>query len=182
MRGAFSRRGVIVGVLLLGLATVGGWQVLGRNGVDADVESVEVVRGRFDDRTTIRGEIRALRSQALTAPSDAGELRILELAPNGARVKKGDLVIAFDATSLRQRLDEKHSDLRASQAEIAKADAEGRLKLEEFTTGRVTAEFDVERARLDVTAGAMQSRFDEQKATLALSDKQQKLVETDTVL
>ena len=182
MRGAFSRRRVIVGVLLLGLATVGGWQVLGRGGVDAHFESVEVIRGRFDDRTTIRGEIRALRSQALTAPSDAGELRILELAPNGARVKKGDLVIAFDATSLRQRLDEKHSDLRASQAEIAKADAEGRLKLEEFTTGRVTAEFDVERARLDVTAGAMQSRFDEQKATLALSDKQQKLVETDTVL
>ena len=131
---------------------------------------------------TIRGEIKALRSQSLTAPSDAGDLRILELAANGSKVRKGDVVIAFDATALKQRFDEKQSDLRASQAEIAKADAEGRLKLEEFTTGRVTAEFDVERAKLDVKAGELQSRFDEQKARLGLSDKEQKLRETDTVL
>ncbi len=180
-RTAPTRRAIVAGVVLAA-AGVGGWHVLGRGATAADVDSVEVTAGRFDARATIRGEIRALRSQALTAPSDAGDLRILELAANGARVKKGDVVIAFDATSLRQRLDEKHSDLRASSAEIAKAEAEGRLKLEEFTTGRVTAEFDVERARLDVKAGELQSRFDEQKAKLALSDKQQKLTETDTVL
>lgn len=175
------RRAIAAGIVLVMLA-VGGWHVRGRGADNADVESVEVTLGRFDDRATIRGEIRALRSQSLTAPSDAGELRILELAANGSTVRKGDVVIAFDATSLRQRLDEKQSDLRASSAEISKAEAEGRLKLEEFTTGRVTAEFDVERARLDVKAGELQSRFDEQKARLDLSDKQQKLEETDTVL
>lgn len=180
-RPAMSRRVVVAGVLLAGLG-LGGWRVLGRGASAVDVESVEVTRGTFHDRATIRGEIKALRSQALTAPSDAGELRVLELAPNGSKVKQGDPVIAFDATSLRQRLDEKQSDLRASQAEISKAEAEGRLKLEEFTTGRVTAEFDVERARLDVKAGELQSRFDEQKARLGLSDKEQKLRETDTVL
>jgi len=169
-------------VLLLLVVALAAWRVLGQNGSAADVESVEVTRGTFHDRATVRGEIRALRSQALTAPSDAGELRIIELAPNGAAVKKGDVVIAFDTSTLKQRLAEKQSDLRASQAEISKADAEGRLKLEEFTTGRVTAEFDVERARLDVTAGTLQSRFDARKAELALSDKQQKLEETDTVL
>ena len=159
-----------------------GWQVLGGGAAALDLETVEVTRGTFLDRATIRGEIKALRSQSLTAPSDAGELRILELAANGAQVKKGDVVIAFDRTALKQRFDEKASDLRASRAEIAKADAEGRIRLEEFTTGRVTAEFDVERARLDVRAGELQSRFDEQKARLGLSDKEQKLVETDTVL
>ena len=169
-------------LLVLFTAAMAGWRVLGRDGRAADIDSVDVTRGTFHDRATIRGEIRALRSQALTAPSDAGELRIIELAPNGAAVKKGDVVIAFDTTTLKQRLAEKQSDLRASNAEISKADAEGRLKLEEFTTGRVTAEFDVERARLDVTAGTLQSRFDARKAELALSDKQQKLQETDTVL
>lgn len=175
------RRAVLGGALVLAAAIVG-WQVLGGGATAVDVETVDVTRGTFFDRATIRGEIKALRSQALTAPSDAGDLRILELAPNGSRVRKGDVVIAFDATALKQRHDEKRSDLRASQAEIAKADAEGRLKLEEFTTGRVTAEFDVERAKLDVTAGTLQSRFDEQKARLSLADKQQKLVETDAVL
>lgn len=172
----------VAAALALVVLGLGGWHVFGRGADQSDVDSVEVTLGRFDDRATIRGEIRALRSQSLTAPSDAGELRILELAPNGVTVKKGDVVIAFDATSLKLRLDEKHSDLRASHAEISKAEAEGRLKLEEFTTGRVTAEFDVERARLDVKAGELQSRFDEQKARLGLSDKEQKLRETDTVL
>ena len=182
MRRHVTPRRVTAAVALLAAIGVGGWQVLGRASRGTDVETVEVTRGTFHDRTTIRGEIKALRSQALTAPSDAGELRILELAANGAQIKRGDIVIAFDASTLTQRLNEKRSDLRASEAEIARAEAEGRLKLEEFTTGRVTAEFDVERARLDVRAGTMQSRFDEQKARLSLSDKQQKLTETDTVL
>lgn len=180
-RSRSSRRALLGGGLGLAAVLIG-WQALGGGAAAVDVDTVEVTRGTFFDRATIRGEIRALRSQALTAPSDAGDLRILELAPNGSRVRKGDVVIAFDATALKQRFDEKRSDLRASQAEIAKADAEGRLKLEAFTTGRVTAEFDVERAKLDVTAGTLQSRFDEQKARLSLEDKQQKLVETDTVL
>ena len=178
-------RGTSVRLAVLALVAaiaIGGWQVMGLDGSANDVESVEVTRGTFHDRSVIRGEIKALRSQALTAPSEAGELRIIEIAANGAAVRKGDVVIAFDTTTLSQRVAEKQSDLRASQAEISKADAEGRLKLEEFTTGRVTAEFDVERARLDVRAGSLQSRFDERKAELALSDKQQKLQETDVVL
>lgn len=175
-------RRLAVPLVILAAAGVGGWRMLGR-GVGADTtDTVEVVQGLFEDRATIRGELKALRSQALTAPSDAGDLRIVEMVANGTRVSRGDVVIAFDASSLKQRLDEKRSDLRASEAEIAKAEAEGRLKLEEFTTGRVTAEFDVERARLDVRAGTLQSRFDEQKARLSLSDKEQKLSETDTVL
>jgi HlyD family secretion protein len=177
-----GHRRIAVATIVLVAVAVGGWQALGGGATALDTETVEVTRGTFLDRATIRGEIKALRSQSLTAPSDAGDLRILEMAANGSNVKKGDLVIAFDATALKQRFDEKQSDLRASHAEISKADAEGRLKLEEVTTGRVTAEFDVERAKLDVKAGELQSRFDEQKARLGLSDKEQKLRETDTVL
>jgi HlyD family secretion protein len=179
-RPRYKRTALALSALLV--LAIGGWQVLRGGATTLETETVEVTRGTFLDRATIRGEIKAMRAQLLTAPSDAGELRILEMAPNGANVRKGDVVIAFDTTALKQRLDEKQSDLRASHAEISKADAEGRLKLEEFTTGRVTAEFDVERAKLDVKAGELQSRFDEQKARLGLSDKEQKLQETDTVL
>lgn len=170
-------------VVLIAAALVGGWWAVGRSAsADAPSETAEVTRGTFLDRATVRGEIKALRSLLLTAPSDAGELRILEIVRNGAAVKKGDVVIAFDATSLSTKLQEKQSELRASDAEIAKAAAEGRLSLEEVTTGRVTAEYDVERSRLDVKAGELSSRFDEQKARLTLSDKEQKLRETDTSL
>lgn len=56
------RRAIAAGIVLVMLA-VGGWHVRGRGADNADVESVEVTLGRFDDRATIRGEIRALRSQ-----------------------------------------------------------------------------------------------------------------------
>src|SRR5688500_3796107 len=97
-----SRRAIVASGLVLAVL-VGGWQALGRGSAAVDAETVEVTRGTFLDRATIRGEIKAIRSQSLTAPSDAGELRILELAANGAKVRKGDVVIAFDATSLKQR-------------------------------------------------------------------------------
>jgi HlyD family secretion protein len=98
-------RGAIVATGLLVAVGVGGWQALGGGAAALESETVEVTRGTFLDRATIRGEIKALRSQSLTAPSDAGDLRILELAANGSKVRKGDIVIAFDRTALKQRFD-----------------------------------------------------------------------------
>ena len=90
--------------------------------------------------------------------------------------------IAFDRTTLTTKLQEKSSALREAEAEIARAYAEGRISLEQYTTARLTAEYDVERARLDVKAGELSSRFDEQKARLSLSDAEQKYVESDTTV
>lgn len=162
---------------------VAGWWALTRlTGVEAAVETAEVTRGEFVERLVVRGEVQAQRSVLLTAPSDAGDLRIVELAPNGTAVKAGDVVIGFDRTTLTTRLQEKSSALREAEAEIARAFAEGRISLEEYTTARLTAEYDVERARLDVRAGELSSRYDERKAQLSLSDAEQKLVESDTTV
>ena len=79
-------RGAVALVVAVVLA-VGGRQALRGGAAGLDAETVEVTRGTFNDRATIRGEIKALRSQSLTAPSDAGDLRILELAANGSKVK-----------------------------------------------------------------------------------------------
>lgn len=170
---------------LLGVvvAAACGWWALSRlTAVEAAVETATAIDGEFIDRMVVRGEIQARRSLMLSAPSDAGDLRILAMAPNGAAVKQGDVVIAFDRTTLATKLREKSSALREAEAEIARAYAEGRISLEEFTTARLTAEYDVERARLDVRAGELSSRFDEQKARLSLSDAEQKLIESDTTV
>ncbi len=165
------------------LAAIVGWWALSRlTGVEAAIETARVTEGEFVDRLVVRGEVQARKSILLTAPSDAGDLRIIEMATNGAPVKQGDVVVAFDRTGLAAKLEEKSSSLREAEAEIARAYAEGRISLEEFTTARLTAEYDVERARLDVTAGELSSRFDEQKARLSLSDAEQKLVESDTTV
>jgi HlyD family secretion protein len=168
-------------VLGAGVLTGAGWWAASMSGgVERAVDTATVTRGEFVERLVIRGEVRARRSIFLTAPSDAGDLRIIEMAPNGTAVARGDVVIAFDGSTLSTRLQERYSALRESDAEIARAFAEGRISLEAYTTARLTAEYDVERARLDVTAGELSSRFDEEKARLSLSDAQQRLVESDT--
>jgi HlyD family secretion protein len=164
---------------LIVVAAVVWWAAGGTSGVAPDIETGSVTRGEFVDRLVIRGEVKARRSIMLTAPSDAGDLRIIEMVANGTAVSKGDVVVAFDGSTLSNRLQEKYSALRESEAEIARAFAEGRISLEEYTTARLTAEYDVERARLDVRAGELSSRFDEERAKLSLSDAEQKVVETD---
>ncbi len=164
------------------LIGAGWWMLSQMTAVEASVETAKVEDGEFVDRMVVRGEVQARRSVMLSAPSDAGDLRILAMAPNGSSVKAGDVVIAFDRTTLVTKLQEKSSALREAEAEIARAYAEGRISLEEFTTARLTAEYDVERARLDVRAGELSSRFDEQKARLSLSDAEQKFVESDTTI
>jgi len=173
----------VLGILVVVAALAGGWWWLtARAEADAGLETAAVTRGEFVERLIVRGEVQARRSVLLTAPSDAGELRIVELAANGATVRAGDPVIGFDRTTLTTRLQEKSSAVREAEAEIARAFAEGRITLEEYTTARLTAEYDVERARLDVRAGELSSRYDERKAELSLSDAQQKLVESETTV
>ena len=47
-----------------------------------------------------RGEIKAGRSITIMAPADAGDLRITKLARTGTLVKRGDVLIEFDASTV----------------------------------------------------------------------------------
>jgi len=87
-----------------------GWYTLGpAAAADAGVETAEVVRGDFIDVLPIRGEVRARRTVPIAAPRSAGDLQIVFLAPSGAAVKTGDVVIRFDTSTAERQLAEKRS-------------------------------------------------------------------------
>ena len=77
---------LIAVAIVVGIAGVSG--AFGR-GDSVDVPTTAVTRGEFIDYLQVRGEVKAVRSIPLTAPSSAGDLQILELAKNGTNVKKG---------------------------------------------------------------------------------------------
>src|SRR6476646_3871940 len=66
------------------------------------VPTADVKRGEFVDYVQIRGEIKALHSVQLTAPSIAGDLQIVKLVPTGTMVKAGDVVVQFDTSNLQR--------------------------------------------------------------------------------
>ena len=54
----------------------------------------------------------------------SGELQIVKLAKNGSLVKAGDIVVEFDASTLRRTMQEKQSELKQAEAEIEQATAQ----------------------------------------------------------
>lgn len=141
-----------------------------------------VQRKEFVDYLEIRGEVRALRSKTVVAPFGAGDLQIIKLAPNGARVKQGDVLVEFDATATKQKLATDQSALKSADASIQQSRAAARLKEEQDLTDVMKAKYDAESARMDASKQEILSAIDGQEARLKLADALQKQKEAEEKL
>lgn len=176
-----STRGKTVAVvimLLLGSGVLLGAVRLGRRA--PGVPTIEVKRGEFLDSLQFRGEVKALKSVTISAPAEAGELRIVKIAPEGTAVKPGDLVVEFDGTKTQQDLAQYKSTLKSAEAEIAQAKAQARLAEEEDKTAVLKARYDVEGAKLEAGKQEIVSKIEGEEAKLKLADAQQILQEAET--
>jgi RND family efflux transporter MFP subunit len=142
-----------------------------------DIPMAEVRRGDFVEEIFIRGKLEAARSIQLTAPTIAGDLQIVKLAPMGSTAKKGDVVVQFDPTILQATLAQKQSDLRSADANIGHSKAEARLTREQQATDLLQGRYDVERARLDSSKQEILSEIDGAETKLKLADAEQKYKE-----
>jgi HlyD family secretion protein len=170
-------------LLALGVLVVVGVAAVAMNAGSGTVPSgttVDVTHGDFVDYIQIRGDIRPAKSIVLAAPlQSGGDLQIVKLVKNGATVKKGDIVVEFDATSLEQRLAERKSDLKSAEGEIEQLLAQQKINSEERKTTLMKARYDVERAKLDLGKRDLISEVEYQEAKLALADAEQRLKEVE---
>jgi HlyD family secretion protein len=143
------------------------------------IPTAEVKRGEFVDSLHLRGEVKALRSLAISAPAEAGDLLVVKMADDGAHVKKGDPIVEFDKTRTQQDLAQYKSAMNTAQAEIDQARAQARLTEEEDVTAVMKATYDVEVARLEAGKQEILSEIDGAKARLKVTDAEQKLREAE---
>src|SRR5207244_3804179 len=144
--------------------------------------TAEVKRKEFVDYLEIRGEVKAIRSVVIAAPYSAGDLQIMKLAANGAKVKKGDVLVEFDDTTVRQKLAQDQSALKSAEAEIQQSRAAARLKEEQDLTDVMKAKFDTQKARLDASKQEIVSVIEGEEAKLKVADAEQKVKETEAKL
>lgn len=144
--------------------------------------TAEVKRKDFLDTLEIKGEVKALRSVVIVAPYGAGDLQIVSLVANSAKVKKGDLIVEFDATTIKQKLAQDQSGVKSAEAEINQAKAAARLKEEQDVTDVMNAKFEAEKARIDATKQEILSAIDGEQAKLKVADAEQKLAEAEAKL
>ncbi|MGH9793737.1 MAG: hypothetical protein ACRD5G_03100, partial [Candidatus Acidiferrales bacterium] len=142
------RRWTLVGVVLVVAA---GASLLVAQMVRStpSVPVLEVRSGEFVDYLQLRGNLKALKSVVLSAPSSAGDLQIISLAKNGTPVKKGDTVVQFDLKQLELRLLQQRTELRQAESEIERARAQGKMQEEQTETELMNARYNVERAKLE---------------------------------
>jgi multidrug efflux pump subunit AcrA (membrane-fusion protein) len=179
-----NRRTVFATVagLALAVAFAGMSGVFGR-GAAVDVPTTAIVKGEFIDYLQVRGEVKAVRSIPLTVPTTGGgDLQILELAKNGMNVKKGDVVVRFDPMTVERTLNDRRSDFKQAEEEIAKTRAQYRIQQQQAQTDLTKARYDVRRAELDTVPQEFLSRMEREQKMLALADAKARLSETEEKL
>ena len=165
---------VVLGVLIFGALRLAS--------PAAKLSTAEVKRKEFVDYLEVKGEVKALRSVVIAAPYGAGDLQIMNLATNGAKVKKGDVLVEFDNTTVKQKLAQDQSALKSAEAEIQQSRAASRLKEEQDLTDLMNAKFDAQKARLDASKQEIVSAIEGEEAKLKLADAEQKVKETEAKL
>lgn len=168
----------IVIIVLAGSIVLLGAARLGKR--SPTVPTMEVKRGEFLDAAEFRGEVKAMKSLTISAPSEAGDLQIIKVSPEGTQVKAGDVVVEFDKTKTEQDLAQFRSALKSAQATIEQARAQARLTEEEDKTAVLKARYDVEAAKLEASKQEIVSKIEGEEAKLKLADAEQKLREAET--
>jgi HlyD family secretion protein len=143
------------------------------------IPTIDVKRGEFLDSFEVRGEITALKSIGITAPAEAGDLQILKLATDGAKVKQGDSIVEFDKTKTEQDLAQYRSSLKYATADIEQARAQARLTDEQDLTAVSKARYDLQSAQLDASKQEIVSQIEGAEAELKVADAKQALKEAE---
>jgi HlyD family secretion protein len=170
--------------VLVVLCTVGGVVAAARRNTpkaaNTGVPTVIVKRGDLSMKVYVTGELRASHSEMLAAPAiGGGALQLTHLVHSGLPVKKGDLVMEFDPSEQRYKLEQNRSELLQAEQEIAKAKADAAVVAAQDKVALLKARFDVRRAELDVQKNELVSAIDGRKNQLALEAAQRVRAEVE---
>jgi multidrug efflux pump subunit AcrA (membrane-fusion protein) len=95
------------------------------NGAGAESDLVAAVeRGDLTATLTATGSLKPIQSITYRSPVPGREVEIRELAPEGAHVKQGDLIVRLDATELATELDRARQERRQAQIDLQVAEGE----------------------------------------------------------
>jgi len=141
-------RRAAAGALAALVLVLAAWSLVGSGAGDA--LSAEVREGPFRVSIVEAGTLQALRSVTYASTILSNQAKIVALAPEGRLVRKGDLLILFDAAPFEE-------EIRRNQALLAQAEA------------------DLAKAREDVTLQAIQNREELQAARLRVEKNELEL-------
>lgn len=161
------RKRMAIWAVLLTLSAVGGYAAYryGATATPVEVQVGKVRMGEFVISVRTRGEIKSTRSEVIMAPQ-APDLRITKLAESGRPIRRGEVVVEFDAASQEQQLLEKSTSVRTADSQIVQTKASHRIVDEMDAMNLMTSEFNLERAKLDASKAEVVSAIEGAKSRI----------------
>jgi HlyD family secretion protein len=142
------------------------------NGANAAAAAPAATKGTFARILRLNGLIEAVESVTVQAPRLAGaggqQLIITQMAPKGAHVRKGDLVIEFDRQQQQRNALDKRAEWQDLDEQIKKKRADQAAQDAKDATELKKAESDLQLAKLETLKNDMVPRIEAEKNTLSL--------------
>jgi RND family efflux transporter MFP subunit len=179
-----SKRNKIIGWSLAVVAMAGGYVWYSR--YQASITKVEVPvqrvrKGDFVIAVKTRGEIKSVRSETLAAPQ-VPEVRIVKLAESGRMIRKGEIVVEFDQASQEQALLERETSVRTVDSEVVQTKASHRMIDESDGMSKMTAEYNLERSKLEASKAEVVSEIEGAKNRIDVGISQGELTQVMTTI
>ncbi|HEX2727838.1 MAG TPA: efflux RND transporter periplasmic adaptor subunit, partial [Beijerinckiaceae bacterium] len=177
------RKRIIVytaGAILLAAGGYAAWRYADRQ-TTVEVPVAKARRGDFIISVKTRGEIRSVNSVILTAPQ-VPDARIVKLAESGKPIRKGDIVVEFDAAQQEQLLLERNTSVRTVDSEILQTRASHRIVDEQDGMNMMTADYNLQRAKLDASKAEVVSQIEGAKSRIDVGISQGELNQVKTVI
>jgi HlyD family secretion protein len=179
-----TRRNRIIGwtvlSVLLGVGGFYGYKYATKE-TKVEVPVAKVRTSEFVIAVRTRGEMRSTNSVVLAAPQ-VPEPRIVRIAESGKPVRKGDVVIEFDAAQQEQNLLERNTTVRTVDSEIIQTKASHRMIDEQDAMNLMTAQYNLKRAELDASKAEVVSKIEGAKSRLDVGISEGELKQVNTVL
>ncbi len=149
---AVSLWSVVVVIALIAIAGVAVFATGGRGG-DPDAAGtidVHTVAARdFRITTTASGELEALRQVEVRSRLDVRST-IVEIVPEGTRVKAGEILVQLDNDSIKTKLEEDEARVASARAELTAAEAAVQIQISENESALRQAQLQLEIAGLSL--------------------------------
>jgi len=144
-----SRRAIVLAVLAVLFVLVAFLPLTGMLADrDSGVPVIRAERALFELRVPAQGNLRSLRATPVSTPVGApGPFRIAWLAPDGARVRAGEVVVRFDSTDLVKELADARDDGQSSTLKIGRQEFQGRTEIEKLDRDAGLAREELEAAQ-----------------------------------
>ncbi len=139
------------------------------------VHTFKAALGSIQQSARVTGVTTARNFSNITAPKLTGPegnrpMTILQMAPNGSMVRRGQVVIQIDGQALVDHIDDLATTVEQAQGDIDKRKAEQALDMENLSQNVRVAKSELDKVRLDMKAKELRTPLDQELLQLTIEE------------